>query len=72
MSNFNLLLTSTLILFLMWVKCSEHSLTDADDGDCTSSVRMDSAKGECTETLSFIAQFIWAIVSTINQRFIEQ
>jgi hypothetical protein len=56
-NNLILLLTSTLILFLMLVSCREESVTDAPDGDCTSLIRVASIRGECTETLSLIAQF---------------
>ena len=59
MNNFNLLPVSILLPLLYLAGCREENMTDAPDGDCTSSlIRDGSARGECTETLNIIAQFI--------------
>lgn len=46
-----------LSFFVFFISCSEDPVTEEDSSDCTSSVEVNTSRGECTETLSFSPQF---------------
>jgi hypothetical protein len=66
LNNINLFLSSILILSLSLISCSEENVTDTTDGACSSSIEVDTSRGDCTENLAFTPQFNMSITGDIR------
>lgn len=54
------------IVLILFIACSEDSLTENENSDCTSSVEVNTSRGECTETLNSTPQFSMTVTGDIR------